>query len=578
MTARSLLIRVAISLGLFFAAVAALVMSINYQYFSAQTAYLEASKQTLLLSGKMEQVAQSIALGESASDLQDQLEMLATRSLPFDCCRTEYEIYLAVISEASASEWSNSANYRVSKASEEFLRELYQRLIERGEELDTRRRARDLVVPLLVLALVIVGMVTAFNALNRRIIMPMRALTEVVKSGFRGAVPEAIKGIGPTVSEMHYLHQSMESFIAGYRESLLNRGQKATEMAQTSDALERQFQTLIETSEKPTFTLDAAGAIRTWNKHMVAITGISKSQASRLMFSEQVLAGNSATLFNDAFRAARGGETPDELECRLTLAGGRESSLRLKLSPQIESALGVNRVLIVVETAVGDDGHSMKGGLTLQQSREALFTELTASLESLLETEGVVTQHQVTRQTVALVEAIDWISGEKYVREQSILNLSELVTHFESTFRPRLIDRDIDIDLSVSVEGISGRDYLMVRGNAGAILLALEKVSQNAIEAIEQKLPKRGQITIRLSLVGSALARIAIADNGGGILVGQGERIFEPFFTTKASNGQAGLGLTHTRDLIQHMSGQIFAVEDSGERGLEMIIELPVIG
>ena len=123
MTARSLLIRVAISLGLFFAAVAALVMSINYQYFSAQTAYLEASKQTLLLSGKMEQVAQSIALGESASDLQDQLEMLATRSLPFDCCRTEYEIYLAVISEASASEWSNSANYRVSKASEEFLRE-----------------------------------------------------------------------------------------------------------------------------------------------------------------------------------------------------------------------------------------------------------------------------------------------------------------------------------------------------------------------------------------------------------------------------------------------------------------------
>ena len=577
MTARSLLLRVGISLGVYYIVAATLITFINEQYVRAQAEYLEASKQTLLLSREMEQVAQSIVLGESTSDLQGQLRRLSTRSLPFDCCRDEFDIYLAAISQGAATEWSNGVSYRISKASEQFLRALNQRIIVEGEQLDTDKTARDIFVPLLALILASIGLLTAFHALNRRVISPIRGLTEFVRSGFRGAPSKEIESLESAVSEIRYLQESMDSFIMGYRESLQTRGQKATEMAQTSDALERQFQTLIETSEKPIFTLDAAGAIRTWNKHMVAITGISKAQASRLMFSEQMLAGSSETLFNDAFRVARRGETPDELECRITLAGGRRTSLRLQLSPQIESTLGVNRVLAVVDTTADNDGSAAKKGGPLKRSSDAMFAELIASMEWLLETEGALTKPQIARQRVALAKAIEWIGTGKYIREQSILNLSELVTHFESTLRPRLLDRNLNIDLNVVVDGITERDYVMVRGNAGAILLALEKVSQNAIEAIEQKPPKQGQISIRLSLDGNALVRIAIADNGAGILVGQEDTIFEPFFTTKASDGQAGLGLTHTRDLIENMSGRVFA-RDSGGRGLEIIIELPAIG
>ena len=46
-------------------------------------------------------------------------------------------------------------------------------------------------------------------------------------------------------------------------------------MSEESDA-RRQFQRLIEISERPALILDASGAIRTWNKHMVALTGISR--------------------------------------------------------------------------------------------------------------------------------------------------------------------------------------------------------------------------------------------------------------------------------------------------------------
>ena len=48
-------------------------------------------------------------------------------------------------------------------------------------------------------------------------------------------------------------------------------------------------------------------------------------------------------------------------------------------------------------------------------------------------------------------------------------------------------------------------------------------------------------------------------------------------FTTKASGGHFGLGLTHSRDLIQDMGGRLFARRNSRTRGLELIIELPLV-
>ena len=68
-----------------------------------------------------------------------------------------------------------------------------------------------------------------------------------------------------------------------------------------------------------------------------------------------------------------------------------------------------------------------------------------------------------------------------------------------------------------------------------------------------------------------------MADNGGGIVPGQEEQIFEPFFTTKSVKGHLGLGLTHSRDLIQYMSGSIAVDSASTTDGFQITVELPLV-
>ena len=80
-----------------------------------------------------------------------------------------------------------------------------------------------------------------------------------------------------------------------------------------------------------------------------------------------------------------------------------------------------------------------------------------------------------------------------------------------------------------------------------------------------------------LSVTEDSMARIVMADNGGGIVPGQEEQIFEPFFTTKSVKGHLGLGLTHSRDLIKYMSGSIAVDSASATDGFQITVELPLV-
>lgn len=70
-----------------------------------------------------------------------------------------------------------------------------------------------------------------------------------------------------------------------------------------------------------------------------------------------------------------------------------------------------------------------------------------------------------------------------------------------------------------------------------------------------------GTIHIRLSKFKNKM-RIGIADNGPGIGSKELKNIFEPFFTTKVSG--SGLGLFHSRRLIEEMGGKIEAKSEIG--------------
>jgi two-component system cell cycle sensor histidine kinase/response regulator CckA len=69
--------------------------------------------------------------------------------------------------------------------------------------------------------------------------------------------------------------------------------------------------------------------------------------------------------------------------------------------------------------------------------------------------------------------------------------------------------------------------------------------------------------------------RIEIHDTGRGIPTEMLARIFEPFFTTKGASG-SGLGLAISKELIEHVGGQIYAESSPGE-GATFIVDLPEV-
>ncbi|MDJ0619300.1 MAG: response regulator [Calothrix sp. MO_192.B10] len=69
---------------------------------------------------------------------------------------------------------------------------------------------------------------------------------------------------------------------------------------------------------------------------------------------------------------------------------------------------------------------------------------------------------------------------------------------------------------------------------------------------------------------------ISIKDNAGGIKPELEDKIFEQFFTTKQGNGNTGLGLSITQEIVEERhQGKVKCISQLGE-GTELIIELPI--
>ena len=574
MNLKSLFLRILLIMGALYLIATFVVMSINLNYFEAQQRLVDASQKFMLLSRDKEELTQILALNERLSD--SHFEILAQRSLPLDCCQSEYAFYISALSAATEIDRANVVTFRVSESWEQFLRVADQSLVNASNEVDQLRSFRDSVVPTSAIALLILSLFLAFTLISRHLISPLNSLTGNIRHLVRGGEPKPAE-FSAAVSELRFLQEAFESVVNEYRGSLRSRGQNATEMSKTSDALEAQFQKLVELAERPAFILDASGAIRTWNKRMVTLTGVARSQSTRTIFSEVYLDGRSKISFDDAFQIARRGGRPDELRCELLLKGGRTISSQLQLSPQIESMLGVNRVLVMVTSDTyashlpqgqvpGDSSNTPPG----QESH--LMSELFSSLRWLTASKANSVETETARQHAALMASIKWVGSRAYEAENSEINLTELVSHFASVFEPKLRD----LDLKVAIEVKLAQEPVLTTGNAGGLLVVLEKLSDNALEAIRESTPSSARIAISASSDDDATARISIKGNGGGVPRGEDRYLLDPFYTTRAAQGHHGLGLTHSRDLIKQMSGDLIVINDIERGELEIVIELPL--
>ena len=102
----------------------------------------------------------------------------------------------------------------------------------------------------------------------------------------------------------------------------------------------------------------------------------------------------------------------------------------------------------------------------------------------------------------------------------------------------------------------------MVLGDPEKLLIALDNILRNAIEAVEKLPPDRKRIALKLLKREGAWA-IAVIDSGEGISAETQRRMFDPFFTTKEKG--SGIGLALSKRLVESFGGTL--TYEGGEKG-----------
>jgi PAS domain S-box-containing protein len=149
----------------------------------------------------------------------------------------------------------------------------------------------------------------------------------------------------------------------------------------------------------------------------------------------------------------------------------------------------------------------------------------------------------------------NWVSVATVVSE--VLSIYDRKLHYKAV----QLENNIANDLQLYIQ-------------QGELRQVLSNVIANAIDASREG--GRIRITSRVcSLTSRRMMRITVADNGIGMSDEVKRKLFTPFFTTKEQVG-TGLGLWHTKSLLEKQGGQIRLRSRQGEKsGTVVSIFLP---
>ncbi|MBF0607782.1 MAG: PAS domain-containing sensor histidine kinase [Candidatus Magnetobacterium sp. LHC-1] len=160
--------------------------------------------------------------------------------------------------------------------------------------------------------------------------------------------------------------------------------------------------------------------------------------------------------------------------------------------------------------------------------------------------------------------------------------MSNTIDDFRNFFRPskekaefsvvRTIRKVIDIVRAMLYTNninlrLTGEEDITVTGYRNEFMQVMLNLINNARDAIlqsrEHKDTQDGLISIDVSR-DSAVVRIEIKDNGGGIPDDIRNKLFEPYFTTKGEGHGTGIGLHLSRVIIErNMGGRLYADNDA---------------
>ena len=527
-----------------------IVVSVNYQSRQSYWVLTEAHQQALQWQEAREAIVQLSELGEAVP--QEKLDMLSSLPLPLECCDSERSLVLESLKSMGAG--IGADRYRVSAAWEQLLLAQRLSLAEAQRDLSAEITIRNWMIPSLSALALAMVLLVSWTIVKARIIAPTEKLTNYVNRLLRGRQSQALDMSGAP-SELSALYEAFDLTIGDYRGQLNARRERALEMSGESDLLEMQVQSLVEMSERAAFVLDVSGAVRTWNSRMISLTGVSKNQALRGLFSTDYLDVKAQEIFDMAMQIARSGKLPDEFGCHLLLQSGREVPVTIQLSPQVEPGLGVNRILGVVNAEQSESIDHTQLEPTSESGAEnsrlvGYLAALEQSMTSTLAESDALTESELVRRHEAFAHTLAWLRKNHGARAVQSVDATELIAHVTSLLAPKTQELDVDLETDLKA------DRAMVKISAGALVEILNALSANALDAIKNRGAGKRKISIATEYR-DAFLTVQVTDTGTGLLGITPDRAFEPFFTSRADQGALGLGLSHARYMAEMAGGSL---------------------
>ena len=163
-------------------------------------------------------------------------------------------------------------------------------------------------------------------------------------------------------------------------------------------------------------------------------------------------------------------------------------------------------------------------------------------------------------QTLALSDA-----GALNIKKTPV-DFSRLVVQCVDSFRDRLSERQITVDLQVTEGVVLAADQQRLR-----------QLLHNLLENSSRYVTQAGQVCVSLTQ-GQAGAELVLEDSGPGLESGELSLLFERFYRVESSrsrsSGGTGLGLSICKNIVEAHGGSIQA-EHSAMGGLKLHIALP---
>lgn len=148
------------------------------------------------------------------------------------------------------------------------------------------------------------------------------------------------------------------------------------------------------------------------------------------------------------------------------------------------------------------------------------------------------------------------------------------LVQFLSSFCGRYKDlAESGVDISSDIPAIQTGEAATVIADPEKLLIALDNILRNAIEALDGLPADRKHVIVRLSRREGFWA-IAVVDSGDGVPPDVQKRMFDPFFTTKEKG--SGIGLALSKRLVESFGATL--TYEAGEKGLGAVFIVTLKG